>query len=83
MQTVFLEAFSKLSSYKGTAPFEHWLMRTATTLAMIFCANTSATVSGTPRISRMRRTIGLKIWARNPMPTPIRKRRSVGGQTAR
>ena len=30
MQTVFLKAFSKLSSYKGTAPFEHWLMRTAT-----------------------------------------------------
>ena len=29
-QTVFLKAFSKLSSYKGTAPFEHWLMRTAT-----------------------------------------------------
>ena len=30
VQTVFLKAFSKLSSYKGTAPFEHWLMRTAT-----------------------------------------------------
>ena len=30
MQTVFLKAFSKLSSYKGTAPFEHWLMRTTT-----------------------------------------------------
>lgn len=30
VQTVFLKTFSKLSSYKGTAPFEHWLMRTAT-----------------------------------------------------
>lgn len=30
VQTVFLKAYSKLSSYKGTAPFEHWLMRTAT-----------------------------------------------------
>ena len=30
VQTVFLKTFSKLSSYRGTAPFEHWLMRTAT-----------------------------------------------------
>ena len=30
VQTVFLKAFSKLSSYRGDAPFEHWLMRTAT-----------------------------------------------------
>ena len=29
-QTVFLKAYSKLSSYRGDAPFEHWLMRTAT-----------------------------------------------------
>ena len=30
VQTVFLKAYSKLSSYRGDAPFEHWLMRTAT-----------------------------------------------------
>jgi len=30
VQTVFLKAFSKLSSYRADAPFEHWLMRTAT-----------------------------------------------------
>ncbi len=30
VQTVFLKAYSKLSSYRGEAPFEHWLMRTAT-----------------------------------------------------
>ena len=30
VQTVFLKAYSKLSSYRGDAPFDHWLMRTAT-----------------------------------------------------
>ena len=30
VQTVFLKAYSKLSSYRADAPFEHWLMRTAT-----------------------------------------------------
>ena len=30
VQTVFMKAYSKLSSYRGDAPFEHWLMRTAT-----------------------------------------------------
>ena len=30
VQTVFLKAYSKLSSYRGDAPFNHWLMRTAT-----------------------------------------------------
>ena len=30
VQTVFLKTYSKLSSYRGDAPFEHWLMRTAT-----------------------------------------------------
>ena len=30
VQTVFMKAYSKLSSYRGEAPFEHWLMRTAT-----------------------------------------------------
>ena len=30
VQTVFIKAYSKLSSYRGDAPFEHWLMRTAT-----------------------------------------------------
>ena len=30
VQTVFLKAYSKLSSYRGDAPFAHWLMRTAT-----------------------------------------------------
>src|SRR5262249_22795548 len=29
VQEVFLKAFSKLSSYRGDAPFEHWLMRLA------------------------------------------------------
>ncbi len=29
-QTVFIKAFQKLSSYRGDAPFEHWLMRMAT-----------------------------------------------------
>jgi RNA polymerase sigma-70 factor (ECF subfamily) len=27
VQEVWLKAFSKLSSYRGDAPFEHWLMR--------------------------------------------------------
>ena len=27
VQTVFTKTFQKLSSYKGTAPFEHWFMR--------------------------------------------------------
>ena len=27
MQTIFTKTFQKLGSYKGTAPFEHWLMR--------------------------------------------------------
>jgi RNA polymerase sigma-70 factor, ECF subfamily len=27
VQEVFLKAFSRLSSYRGEAPFEHWLMR--------------------------------------------------------
>ena len=30
VQTVFMKAYSKLSSYRGDAPFDHWLMRTAT-----------------------------------------------------
>ena len=30
VQTVFIKAFSKLSSFRGDAPFEHWLMRMAT-----------------------------------------------------
>ena len=30
VQTVFLKAYSKLSSFRGEAPFEHWLMRMAT-----------------------------------------------------
>ena len=30
VQTVFIKAYTKLSSYRGDAPFEHWLMRTAT-----------------------------------------------------
>ncbi len=30
VQTVFMKAYSKLSSYRGDAPFEHWLMRTTT-----------------------------------------------------
>ena len=30
VQTVFLKTYSKLSSYRGDAPFEHWLMRSAT-----------------------------------------------------
>ena len=30
VQTVFMKAYTKLSSYRGDAPFEHWLMRTAT-----------------------------------------------------
>ena len=30
VQIVFLKAYSKLSSYRGDAPFVHWLMRTAT-----------------------------------------------------
>ena len=30
VQTVFMKAYSKLSSFRGDAPFEHWLMRTAT-----------------------------------------------------
>jgi RNA polymerase sigma-70 factor (ECF subfamily) len=29
VQEVFLKAFHKLSSFRGDAPFEHWLMRTA------------------------------------------------------
>jgi RNA polymerase sigma-70 factor, ECF subfamily len=29
VQEVFLKAYSKLSSYRGDAPFEHWLMRLA------------------------------------------------------
>src|SRR5438105_2574925 len=29
VQEVFLKAFSKLSGYRGDAPFEHWLMRLA------------------------------------------------------
>ena len=29
VQEVFLKAFSKLSSWRGEAPFEHWLMRLA------------------------------------------------------
>lgn len=27
VQTIFTKTFQKLSSYKGTAPFEHWFMR--------------------------------------------------------
>lgn len=30
VQEVFLKAFQKLSSFRGEAPFEHWLMRLAT-----------------------------------------------------
>ena len=30
VQTVVMQAYSKLSSYRGDAPFEHWLMRAAT-----------------------------------------------------
>ena len=30
VQTVFIKAYSKLSSFRGEAPFEHWLMRMAT-----------------------------------------------------
>ena len=30
VQTVFIKAYSKLSSFRGDAPFEHWLMRMAT-----------------------------------------------------
>lgn len=29
VQDVFIKAFQKLSSYRGDAPFEHWLMRIA------------------------------------------------------
>ncbi len=29
VQEIFLKAFSKLSSWRGEAPFEHWLMRLA------------------------------------------------------
>jgi RNA polymerase sigma-70 factor (ECF subfamily) len=29
VQEIFLKAFSKLSSFRGDAPFEHWLMRLA------------------------------------------------------
>lgn len=29
VQEIFLKAFSKLGSWRGDAPFEHWLMRTA------------------------------------------------------
>ena len=29
-QTVFIKAYQKLESYRGDAPFEHWLMRMAT-----------------------------------------------------
>lgn len=29
VQDIFLKAFSKLSSWRGEAPFEHWLMRLA------------------------------------------------------
>lgn len=29
VQEVFVKAFQKLSSYRGEAPFEHWLMRLA------------------------------------------------------
>ena len=29
VQEIFLKAFSKLSGYRGDAPFEHWLMRLA------------------------------------------------------
>ena len=29
VQDIFLKAFSKLSSWRGDAPFEHWLMRLA------------------------------------------------------
>ncbi|MHB8519361.1 MAG: RNA polymerase sigma factor [Limisphaerales bacterium] len=29
VQEVFLKAFQKLASYRGEAPFEHWLMRLA------------------------------------------------------
>ena len=30
VQTVFMKAYTKLSSYRGDAPFEHWLTRAAT-----------------------------------------------------
>ena len=30
VQTIFTKTFKKLSSYKGTAPFEHWFMRLST-----------------------------------------------------
>jgi len=30
VQTVFIKAFNKLESFRGDAPFEHWLMRMAT-----------------------------------------------------
>jgi RNA polymerase sigma-70 factor, ECF subfamily len=29
VQEIFIKAFTKLSSYRGDAPFEHWLMRLA------------------------------------------------------
>ncbi len=40
VQTVFLKAYSKLSSYRGDAPFEHWLMRTATYTCYDFLTKT-------------------------------------------
>ena len=30
VQTIFTKTFKKLSSYKGTSPFEHWFMRLST-----------------------------------------------------
>ena len=30
VQTIFTKTFQKLSSYKGTSPFEHWFMRLST-----------------------------------------------------
>ena len=44
-QEVWLKAFEKLKSFRGEAPFEHWLMRMTVGPVMIFCAATSATAN--------------------------------------
>ena len=43
VQDIWLKAFEKLSSFRGEAPFEHWLMRLAVRTCYDPCAPTSAT----------------------------------------
>ena len=71
VQEVWLKAFDKLKSFRGEAPFEHWLMRLTVRTCYDFCAATSATASHlSAKFPSRRRTGWTILW-----PTPERRLR--------